>query len=408
MPPWFVEGEGSVMAKRTIRDLNLRDRRVFIRVDFNVPLKNGAIGDDTRIRESLPTIEFALNAGARLVVLASHLGRPKGKPNPDMSLRPVAARVGELLKRPVSFANDCVGPAAESVGRDAPSGGVVLLENLRFHPEEEKNDARFAKELAALADAYVNDAFGAAHRAHASVEAIVRLIPEAGAGLLMEKELRYLGEALAHPERPFVAVLGGAKVSDKIEVIDNLIPRVDRLLIGGAMAYTFFKAIGKPVGKSLVEDDKLDAARDIIARAQQRGLRLLLPSDHVVAPKLEAAVPTDTISVDDPAIGDRMGLDIGPQTVDAYRQALADARTVVWNGPMGVFEIDAFAQGTIAVARAAAEVRGTTIIGGGDSIAAIRKAGVADRVTHISTGGGASLEFLGGRTLPGVAVLPDA
>jgi len=396
------------MAKRTIRDLNLRDRRVFIRVDFNVPLKNGAIGDDTRIRESLPTIEFALNAGARLVVLASHLGRPKGKPNPDMSLRPVAARVGELLKRPVSFANDCVGPAAESVGRDAPSGGVVLLENLRFHPEEEKNDARFAKELAALADAYVNDAFGAAHRAHASVEAIVRLIPEAGAGLLMEKELRYLGEALAHPERPFVAVLGGAKVSDKIEVIDNLIPRVDRLLIGGAMAYTFFKAIGKPVGKSLVEDDKLDAARDIIARAQQRGLRLLLPSDHVVAPKLEAAVPTDTISVDDPAIGDRMGLDIGPQTVDAYRQALADARTVVWNGPMGVFEIDAFAQGTIAVARAAAEVRGTTIIGGGDSIAAIRKAGVADRVTHISTGGGASLEFLGGRTLPGVAVLPDA
>lgn len=396
------------MAKRTIRDLTLRDRRVFIRVDFNVPLKNGVIGDDTRIRESLPTIEFALNAGARVVILASHLGRPKGKPNPEMSLRPVAARAGELLKRSVAFADDCIGPAAESVVNNASSGSVVLLENLRFHPEEEKNDVTFAKGLAALVDVYVNDAFGAAHRAHASVEAIVGLVPEAGAGLLMEKELRYLGEALAHPARPFVAVLGGAKVSDKIEVIENLIPRVDRLLIGGAMAYTFFKATGKPVGKSLVEDDKLDSARDIIARAQQRGLQLLLPSDHVVAAKLEAGVPTETIGVDDPAIGERMGLDIGPQTVSAYRQALSDAQTVVWNGPMGVFEIDAFAQGTIAVARAVADVKGTTIVGGGDSIAAIKKAGVADRVTHISTGGGASLEFLGGQTLPGVAVLPDA
>ena len=381
---------------------------MFIRVDFNVPLKNGIIGDDTRIRESLPTIEHALNAGARVVVLASHLGRPKGKPNPEMSLRPIAARAGELLKRPVSFAEDCVGPAAESAVRDAAKGAVVLLENLRFHPEEEKNDATFAKGLAARADVYVNDAFGAAHRAHASVEALVHLMPEAGAGLLMEKELRYLGDALANPERPFVAVLGGAKVSDKIEVIENLIPRVDRLLIGGAMAYTFFKATGKPVGKSLVEDDKLDSARDIIARAQERGLQLLLPSDHVVAPKLEAGVPTETLSVDDAAIGERMGLDIGPQTVKAYRGALSDARTVVWNGPMGVFEIDEFAQGTIEVARAVAEVKGTTIIGGGDSIAAIKKAGVADRVTHISTGGGASLEFLGGRTLPGVAVLPDA
>jgi phosphoglycerate kinase len=381
---------------------------VFIRVDFNVPLKNGVIGDDTRIRESLPTIEYALNAGARVVVLASHLGRPKGKPNPEMSLRPVATRAGELLKRPVGFADDCVGPAAESAVANGSAGAIVLLENLRFHPEEEKNDVTFAKGLAALADVYVNDAFGAAHRAHASVEAIVRLVPEAGAGLLMEKELRYLGDALANPARPFVAVLGGAKVSDKIEVIENLIPRVDRLLIGGAMAYTFFKATGKPVGKSLVEDDKLDSARDIIARARERGLQLLLPSDHVVAAKVEAGVPTETIGVDDPAIGERMGLDIGPQTVSAYREALSDAHTVVWNGPMGVFEIDAFAQGTIAVARAVADVRGTTIIGGGDSIAAIKKAGVADRVTHISTGGGASLEFLGGRTLPGVAVLPDA
>ena len=396
------------MAKKTIRDLALSGRRVFVRVDFNVPIKGGAIGDDTRIRASLPTIQYALEAGAARVVLASHLGRPKGKPNPDMSLRPVAARLAELLKRPVAFAEDCVGPAADEAVRRAPDGGVVLLENLRFHPEEEKNDTAFARGLAALADVYVNDAFGAAHRAHASVAAIVPLMSDAGAGLLMEKELRYLGTALGSPERPFVAIIGGAKVSDKIEVIENLIPRVDRLLIGGAMAYTFFKATGKPVGKSLVEDDKLEEARDIMARAKERGLTLLLPTDHVVADTLEAGVPTQVLSVDDPAIGDRMGLDIGPATSAAYTAALADARTVVWNGPMGVFEIDAFAQGTLAVAKAVAAVKGTTIIGGGDSIAAIHKAGVADRVSHISTGGGASLEFLGGRTLPGVAALPDA
>jgi len=396
------------MAKRTIRDLDLAAKRVFIRVDFNVPLKNGVIGDDTRITASLATITYALDHGARVVILASHLGRPKGKPNPEMSLRPVAARVGELLKRPVIFAEDCVGPAAEQAVAGAPNGSVVLLENLRFHPEEEKNDATFAKGLAALADVYVNDAFGAAHRAHASVDALVRLVPQAGAGLLMEKELTYLGGAISHPERPFVAVIGGAKVSDKIEVIDNLIAKVDRLLIGGAMAYTFFKAEGKPVGRSLVEDDKLDAARDIVSRARQRGLQLLLPTDHVVAPALDAAAPSETLSVDDPAIGDRMGLDIGPATVKAYAAALSDARTVVWNGPMGVFEIDQFAKGTIGVARAVADVKGTTIIGGGDSVAAIHKAGLADRVTHISTGGGASLELLGGRTLPGVAVLPEA
>jgi phosphoglycerate kinase len=396
------------VAKKTIRDLNLKDRRVFLRVDFNVPLENGTIGDDTRIQASLPTIRYALDAGAAVVVLASHLGRPKGKPNPEMSLRPVAKRTGELLGRDVSLAEDCVGAAAEQAVARAPDGGVVLLENLRFHPEEEKDDEDFARKLASLADVYVNDAFGAAHRAHASVHAIVRLmLPDAGAGLLMETELRYLGEAVGNPARPYVAVLGGAKVSDKIDLIENLIPRVDRLLIGGAMAYTFFKAQGKPVGKSLVEDDKQAEARDIIAGAKASGLELLLPVDHVVAPKIEAGVPTETLSVDDPRIGDRMGLDIGPRTARVFADALHDASTVVWNGPMGVFEIDAFAQGTIEVAKAVADVKGTTIIGGGDSIAAVKKAGVADRITHISTGGGASLEFLGGRTLPGVAVLPE-
>jgi phosphoglycerate kinase len=396
------------VAKRSIRDLDLRGRRVFVRVDFNVPLKNGVIGDDTRIRSTLPTIQHALAAGAARVVLASHLGRPKGQPNPAMSLRPVAARLGELLGRRVAFADDCIGPPAEQAVASAGEGGVVLLENLRFHPEEEKNDRAFAQRLAALADTYVNDAFGAAHRAHASVEAMVRLLPDAAAGLLMEKELQYLGEAIGNPARPYVAVLGGAKVSDKIEVIENLIPRVDRLVIGGAMAYTFFQATGKPVGRSLVEPDKLEAARDIMARAGQRGLQLMLPLDHVVAEKPEAGAATATLEVDDPAIGERLGLDIGPATARAYAAAVADAKTVVWNGPMGVFEIDAFAQGTVAVARAVAGVAGTTIVGGGDSIAAVKKAGVADRITHISTGGGASLEFLGGRTLPGVAVLPDA
>ena len=396
------------MSARSIRDLDLKGRRVFVRVDFNVPLKNGVIGDDTRIRESLPTIKYALDAGAKAVILASHLGRPKGKPNPDMSLKPVAARLGELLGRPVTFASASIGADAERAVQSAPDGSVVLLENLRFHAEEEKNDAAFGKALASLADVYVNDAFGAAHRAHASVESIVHAIPQSAAGLLMEKELTYLGAALGDPQRPFVAILGGAKVSDKIEVIENLIPRVDRLIIGGAMAYTFFKAMGKPVGKSLVEDDKLDLARDVIQRAKARNLQLLLPVDHVVAEKPEAGVASETLPSDSAAIGDRMGLDIGPKTIAAYAEALRDAKTVVWNGPMGVFEIDAFAQGTLGVAKAVAAVNGTTIVGGGDSIAAVRKAGIADRITHISTGGGASLEFLGGQTLPGVAALPHA
>jgi phosphoglycerate kinase len=395
--------------KLSIRDLDLKGKRVFVRVDFNVPIKNGVIGDDTRIRASLPTIQYAIDHGAT-VILASHFGRPKGKVALEYSLRPVAARLAELLGRPVAFAPDCVGDAAARVVTEAHQtpGSVVLLENLRFHAEEEKNDAAFAKQLAALADAYVNDAFGAAHRAHASVEGITHHLPRAAAGLLMEKELEYLGHALEAPERPFVAILGGAKVSDKIEVIENLLGKVDRLLIGGAMAYTFFKSRGVPVGGSLVEDDKLDAARAIDAAAAARGVAFDLPTDHVVAETLDAASPTEVLGVGDPTIGARLGLDIGPATARAYAAAVLAARTVVWNGPMGVFEMAPFAAGTEAVARAVAGVKGTTIIGGGDSIAAVHKAGVADRITHISTGGGASLEFLGGRVLPGVAALSDA
>src|SRR5215471_6842911 len=395
------------MAKLSIKDLQLEGRRVFIRVDFNVPMKNGVIGDDTRIRASLPTITYALERGAT-VVLASHLGRPKGKPNPEFSLRPLVDRLTQLLGVEVVFADDCIGEAATNAVRAAQAGSrVVLLENLRFHPEEEKNDAGFAKQLASLADLYVDDAFGAAHRAHASVEGITHVLPKAAAGLLMEQELRYLGHALESPERPFVAILGGAKVSDKIEVIENMLGKVDRLIIGGAMAYTFFKSRGIPVGKSLVEDDKLDAARKVTADAAAKNVTLALPIDHIVADKVDANAATELLRVGDPAIGDRMGLDIGRETVIAYGDLLANAKTVVWNGPMGVFEIDKFAAGTIAIARAIASPRRTTIVGGGDSIAAIKKAGVADKITHISTGGGASLEFLGGRTLPGVAALTD-
>ena len=392
------------MAFRTLEDLQLGGRRAFVRVDFNVPIKNGTITDDTRIRASLPTIKYALDKGAT-VVLASHLGRPKGKPNPEFSLKPAAGRLSELLGRPVEFATDCVGaPAEQAIGK-AGRGGVVLLENLRFHAEEEKNDADFAKQLAALGDVYINDAFGAAHRAHASTEGIVQYMKEAAAGFLMARELEHLGRVLHNPDRPFVAILGGAKVSDKLEVIESMIPRVDALLIGGAMAYTFLKSRGVPVGRSLVEDELLDDAQRIDRTAKDRRLRLELPVDHVVAPKLEAGAPAEILAIGDAAIGDRMGLDIGPRTAQIYRDAVKGARTVVWNGPMGVFEIDAFAAGTMEVAQAVAAVKGTTVIGGGDSIAAVTKAGVSERITHISTGGGASLEFLAGQKLPGVEAL---
>jgi phosphoglycerate kinase len=395
--------------KLSIRDLDIPGKRLFVRVDFNVPLKAGAITDDTRIRASLPTIRYVIEHGGTAVI-ASHLGRPKGQTVPELSLRPVADRLADLLGRPVTFTHDCVGEdVAKTVNDVHRSGkGLVLLENLRFHPEEERNDPQFAAALASLCDLYVDDAFGAAHRAHASVEGITHHVRKAAAGLLMEQELQYLGHALESPERPFVAILGGAKVSDKIEVIDNMLGKVDRLLIGGAMAYTFLKSRGIPIGNSLVEDDKIADARRILDDAVRRGVRLELPSDHVVTNAIQAETSFEVLPIGDERIGHRMGVDIGPATIAAYTALIADAKTVVWNGPMGVFEIPVFADGTNAIARAVADVHGTTIVGGGDSIAAVKQAGLADRITHISTGGGASLEFLGGRVLPGVAALTEA
>ena len=388
------------MAKLSIRDLDLKGKRVFIRVDFNVPLAPGGkeITSDKRIRASLPSIQYALEHGAGLV-LASHLGRPKGKPNPEMSLAPVAALLAELLGRPVRMAPDCVGPQVEAM-LPAP-GEVLLLENLRFHAEEEANDPEFSRKLAALCDVYVNDAFGSAHRAHASTEGMVRFVPVAAAGLLMEKELEYLTLVTKNPPRPCVSILGGAKVSDKIEVIRNFMKVVDQLLIGGAMAYTFLRAQGQPTGRSLVEEDKIELAKELLAEA---GGKLILPVDHVVAAELKEGA--DYQIVETIPVG-MIGLDIGPKTVGLFSDAVAKSKCVIWNGPMGVFEKPPFDKGTVALAKAVAESGATSVVGGGDSEKAIKVAGVASKISHISTGGGASLEFLGGIELPGVAALPE-
>ncbi len=396
------------MPKLSIRDLTLEGKRAFVRVDFNVPLsESGAITDDTRIRQTLPTLEYALERGARLI-LASHLGRPKGKPNPKMSMAPVAEHLSSLLRRPVAFAADCVGPEAERCAASLGNGELLLLENLRFHPDEEANDPEFSRQLGQMAACYVNDAFGSAHRAHASTAGITEFVPASAAGLLMEKELEYLTKATSSPERPYVALLGGAKVSDKIAVIRNLLPLVDALLIGGAMAYTFLRARGDQTGKSLVEEDKLDLAKSLLAEVEQKKYRLQLPVDHIIAQKLDAAAETRTVDGSaTPIPSDCMGLDIGPETVKLYAAQIAQAKTVVWNGPMGVFELEPFAQGTLSMAKALAALNGTSIVGGGDSIAAVAQAGVAERITHISTGGGASLEFLAGKKLPGVEALTD-
>lgn len=393
--------------KQTIKDVDIRGKRVLIRVDFNVPLEQatGRITDETRIRESLPTIRYALEQGAA-VILMSHLGRPDGRRVPSMSLQPVAARLGELLKRPVVFVPECVGPEVDAQVKPLKPGDVALLENLRFHAEEESNDPAFAAQLAALGDIYVNDAFGTAHRAHASTEGVARRLP-AVAGLLIEKEITYLGGLLNRPARPYVAILGGAKVSDKINVINQFLARVDRLLIGGGMSYTFLKAQGKSIGSSRVEPDKLGLAKQLMEEAAARNVTLQLPLDHVITTSLDPGTPVKIVPVGQIPEG-WMGADIGPETIKAFTAALSGAHTVVWNGPVGVFEQERFRQGSARIAQALASLNGaTTVVGGGDSAACVQQLGLADRITHISTGGGAALEFLEGKTLPGIAVLRD-
>ncbi len=394
------------MAKMTVRDLGLAGKKVLMRVDFNVPLDDEqTITDDTRIRAALPTIQYVLEQGASLVLM-SHLGRPKGEPNPELSLAPAAARLGELLGKPVKQLGDCVGPEVEAAVAAMGPGAVCVLENLRFHAEETKNDPEFAKQLAALGDAYVNDAFGTAHRAHASTEGVTAHLQPAAAGFLLEKEIEYFTAALDSPEHPFVAVMGGAKVSDKIGVIENLLDKVDCLLVGGGMTYTFLKAMGQNVGNSKLEPDKVDTAARVLELAKEKGVELMLPTDHVIADDFSEAANTQIVDGEIP--DGWLALDIGPKTTAAFVEKLKTAKLVVWNGPMGVFEMEPFAAGTRAVAEALAESDATSIIGGGDSVAAVAQAGLSDKMSHISTGGGASLEFLEGKTLPGVAALSDA
>ncbi|MFO7623867.1 MAG: phosphoglycerate kinase [Anaerolineales bacterium] len=387
--------------KKTIKDIDMRGKRVLVRVDYNVPIQDGSVGDDTRIRAAMPTVEYLLDQGAA-VILCSHLGRPKGSPNPKYSLRPVATYLAELMGRPVAFAEDCVGPVAEAAANALQPGDVLLLENTRFHPEEEKNDPEMSRQLAGLADLYVNDAFGSAHRAHASTEGVARFLP-AAAGFLLEKEIRYLGQAIANPEPPFVAILGGAKISDKIGVIRNLLKKADQVLIGGGMANTFFKAQGYPIADSLVEDEALDTARELL---QDGTNKLRLPVDVVIGDRFDAQAKSKTIPMGPVPEGWRI-LDIGPETILAYAKMISSAGTVVWNGPMGVFEFPRFAEGTFELAKAVANSPALTIVGGGDSVAAIQQSGMADKITHISTGGGASLEMLEGLELPGLAALQD-
>jgi phosphoglycerate kinase len=393
------------LPKLTIEHLPLAGKRVFVRADLNAPLEAGAVADDTRLRAVLPTLRFALDGGAA-VVLASHLGRPKGGPDPKLSLKPVAERLGALLARPVPLAPDCVGDATRALAHALKPGDLLLLENLRFHPEEEKNDDGFARQLAELAECYVDDAFAAAHRAHASIDAITRHLQPAAAGLLMQQELSALGRILEAPERPLVAVLGGAKVSDKVALVEHLLGKIDALVIGGGMAFTFLRALGHGVGRSLVEPERIEAARAALEAARRRGVQLTLPVDAVVADGLDSASGHVVGIRQIPET--QMGLDIGPRTVERFAAVLATARTIVWNGPMGVFEKAPFAAGTMAVARAVAAAPAFSVIGGGDTIAAVNAAGVADKIGYISTAGGAFLEFLEGRTLPGVAALTEA